>query len=366
MLRLNRRVRMLMCVLMFASIGSHLYAQHYPAMVWWALIAQCTVYPHAVFYAGVWSRNPVRTEVIAMVLDLLILGLWLGYLGFPVWVTYSTALGMCIGFSAYFGWPGLAASLVSLIVGAASAVAVWGLRLQPDTSALTTALCMLQAVVFLSLVSVETKRRATELKATKERLHESEAALQQQVQEIQSLQVQLAEQANRDPLTGAFNRRYLDATLPRELARCRREQVPLCLILVDLDHFKVVNDNHGHAAGDIVVKALATLLQAYSRPGDLVCRYGGEEFLVMLPNMDLHTGLARAEEYRMQMANQRLTSAEGVALQVTLSAGVAAYPSHGDDETSLFRSVDTALYQAKDGGRNRVAAIEDKGALAGR
>ena len=179
--------------------------------------------------------------------------------------------------------------------------------------------------------------------------------LTQQVEQIEALRERLHEQAVRDPLTGLYNRRFLTETLERELARARRQQAPLAVVLLDADHFKQVNDTSGHRAGDQLLRALAGLLLEQTRREDLVCRYGGEEFVVLMPGAALESALARAEGWRAAVEALRLVY-EGRPVQVTISAGVATYPQDGGDEDSLLRAADEALYRSKAGGRNRVSA----------
>lgn len=177
--------------------------------------------------------------------------------------------------------------------------------------------------------------------------------LQAQLAEITALQAQLREKALRDGLTGLYNRHYLHETLPREITRAQRERQPLALIMIDIDHFKAVNDTHGHVAGDLALQLLAKLLQKLTRENDLVCRFGGEEFLVALPRMTLADALARTEIWRQAVADARLDYS-GQIIQLNISLGIATFPDHGQTETALLAAADTALYTAKRTGRNRV------------
>ncbi len=179
--------------------------------------------------------------------------------------------------------------------------------------------------------------------------------LTQQLEQIEALRERLLEQAIRDPLTGLYNRRFLTETLERELARARRTRLQLAVVLLDVDHFKQVNDTSGHRAGDQLLRALAGLLLEQTRREDLVCRYGGEEFVVLMPGAAPESALARAEGWRAAVEALRL-SYEGRAVRVTISAGVASCPQDGEDEDALLRAADEALYRAKAGGRNRVVA----------
>jgi diguanylate cyclase (GGDEF)-like protein len=142
----------------------------------------------------------------------------------------------------------------------------------------------------------------------------------------------------------------------RELARCLRERVPISLMLIDLDHFKRINDSHGHQAGDAVLDRLAALLRSQARSSDVVCRYGGEEFVLLLPGMPQAAALARAEACRAAFARERIDYGT-VQLAATLSVGVASCDDDaGDSPRQLLKRADEALYEAKGAGRNRVAA----------
>lgn len=177
--------------------------------------------------------------------------------------------------------------------------------------------------------------------------------LQEQLQEIEALQVKLREQATRDGLTNLFNRRYLEEWLEHELIRATREAYPVAVLVMDLDFFKQINDTYGHLDGDLVLQAFAQTLVRFSRMSDLACRYGGEEFVLVLPGMDLDHAVERAEQIRQ--AFQELPIHAGVhTIRATVSAGVGVFPTHGATPDDLLRAADDALYRAKASGRNRV------------
>jgi diguanylate cyclase (GGDEF)-like protein len=164
----------------------------------------------------------------------------------------------------------------------------------------------------------------------------------------------LRQQAIRDGLTGLFNRRYLDETLAREIARAHRAGQPLGVLMIDVDHFKQFNDRYGHEAGDVVLKALGAILRRQVRAEDIPCRYGGEEFCLILPGAPLEASLARAEALRAELARLHLQH-DGRSLgAVSLSVGVAVFPDHGEAGPDLLKAADAALYQAKRAGRDRV------------
>lgn len=171
------------------------------------------------------------------------------------------------------------------------------------------------------------------------------------------LKESLQHQAIRDSLTGLFNRRYLEESLSREIARCQRRQQPLAVLMLDMDHFKAFNDRHGHAMGDMALAAFGALLQAKCRPEDIACRYGGEEFTLILPETNLETALQRAEEIRASAALLRIGEKDSLP-RITVSIGVALMPEHGDIGLELMRAGDMALYRAKHEGRDRVVVAD--------
>ena len=164
----------------------------------------------------------------------------------------------------------------------------------------------------------------------------------------------LRSQSIHDPLTGLFNRRYMVETLERELHRARRVGNPLALLMVDIDGFKQQNDAFGHDAGDAILIELAALLQRSLRKEDVACRYGGEEFVLVLPDAAMESAARRAEQLRDAVRRMRVPYQGTLLGPITVSIGVAAFPDHGSDGTSLLKSADTALYEAKKAGRDRV------------
>jgi diguanylate cyclase (GGDEF)-like protein/PAS domain S-box-containing protein len=172
------------------------------------------------------------------------------------------------------------------------------------------------------------------------------------------LRESLHEQAVRDPLTGLFNRRHMQASLERELRRAERIAKPIGIMMLDIDHFKEVNDTHGHDAGDVVLRELGRFLNEHTRGGDIACRLGGEEFIIVLPEATLEQTRARAETHRQGFTAVRIESSGGRIETPTLSIGVAAYPVHGTTAEDLLRAADAALYRAKTAGRDRVVAAE--------
>lgn len=173
-----------------------------------------------------------------------------------------------------------------------------------------------------------------------------------------ALRTKLQVQATHDPLTSLFNRRYVEETLPRELHRSMRKGTPLSVAMLDLDHFKQFNDTYGHDAGDLVLQEASHLLSKNLRDSDCACRYGGEEFLLLLPDATLEDTCRRLEHIRLLLERMVLVCHGQLLGPVTFSAGVAVAPEHGTNPTDLLRAVDDALYAAKQAGRNQVRAYQ--------
>ena len=180
----------------------------------------------------------------------------------------------------------------------------------------------------------------------------------QKLEEIRHLQAKLQEESIRDVLTGCYNRRYLEDSLQREMSRARREKYQLGLLLLDIDHFKQFNDSYGHLAGDKMLQNLGELFLQKTRSGDIVCRYGGEEFLIIFPNITTQNLLSRAECLRAEVEVFQLEF-NACLLNATISMGIALFPQDGDEKT-ILGAVDQALYIAKSTGRNQVYAYQSQ------
>jgi diguanylate cyclase (GGDEF)-like protein/PAS domain S-box-containing protein len=200
-------------------------------------------------------------------------------------------------------------------------------------------------------------RDITRQKSAEKALRDAHDRLRLHLKEIEILQEELHEQAIRDPLTGLFNRRYMQETLDRELARALREGSSIGICMADIDGFKSFNDQHGHQAGDMILKRLAEIFISYSRAEDVVCRYGGEEFLILLPGADLDVTSRRAEDWRRAFEQSKIEF-EGETLSTTLSLGVTVFPQRGQTSEDLLKLADEALYMSKHNGRNQVSIAQ--------
>ncbi|TAN52690.1 MAG: GGDEF domain-containing protein, partial [Betaproteobacteria bacterium] len=158
----------------------------------------------------------------------------------------------------------------------------------------------------------------------------------------------------RDPLTGLFNRRYMEEALALELHRSKRNAAQLAVIMIDIDHFKRFNDNFGHDGGDAVLRSLGNFLKNQVRGSDIACRYGGEEFILILSPSTAEGARLRAEKIRADAEQLSVNHAGRDLGAITLSLGVAVFPDHASEAAATVKAADVALYQAKSGGRNRV------------
>lgn len=166
----------------------------------------------------------------------------------------------------------------------------------------------------------------------------------------------------RDPLTGLFNRRYMEESLQREIATAKRKQRQLGLAILDVDHFKKFNDTFGHDAGDLLLREAGELLMQNSRAGDIACRFGGEEFVMIYPEASPEIVIKLAEDLRQAIHRMQIQHYGRSLGQVSASFGLAFFPQHGDTTDALLRSADKALYAAKGAGRNCVQVAELPGA----
>lgn len=359
------RVRVAAFFLVGIPIALHIYPHSPGALFWSIFLLQFMVYPHLLQWRTRRAAQPEKSELDNLIVDSVVSGAWAAGLGFPLWITVALFLAALLNHTIMRGVPGILICLIALLSGALASTTVIAFRLSTDTDGLVTLSSIIGLAIYLSLMGVEFFtyiRRLHEVQnavaSQKQILEDANAALHDQISKIHDLQEKLREQANRDSLTGLFNRRYLEGTLEREMARCKREGAPLTMLLLDIDHFKMVNDTYGHQAGDEVLRVFGQLLLENARTEDIVCRYGGEEFLLVLPKMPLEIARERGTYLLAQFRDTIVPFGE-LRIRVTTSVGVAATPQHADSAEGLIRCADEALYLAKRHGRNQVVTFGD-------
>jgi diguanylate cyclase (GGDEF)-like protein len=166
----------------------------------------------------------------------------------------------------------------------------------------------------------------------------------------------LSRQSIQDPQSGLYNRRFMEESLQREMLRAARKQTHIGIIMGDLDHFKKFNDVYGHAAGDKIITQIGKLFKERFRGSDIACRYGGEEFLIILPESSPEDTLKRAEALREEIKKMDMVFQGQILGSITMSMGIASYPENGTRMEELLRVSDTALYKAKQEGRDKVVS----------
>jgi diguanylate cyclase (GGDEF)-like protein/hemerythrin-like metal-binding protein len=352
----------------FVATCIHIAPQDYSMAAWAYLIALLLIYPQMLYWRLLRSTAPIAAAMHALVLDSVLLGAFCAAVGFSDWLTFSVVLGTLSNSAANKGWRSIGLTLLALAAGALFGVALGGFHFSPHTGWQASVLCMVGLGIYVLAVGHIAYNRNVQLRSMREQLRNRErellqanATLQTSLAEIEGLRKGLLEQANQDGLTGLFNRRYLDNTLERELARCKRESMPLSLMMLDLDHFKKYNDRYGHLAGDECLKAVGRALKhSARRPGDLAARYGGEEFSLVLPNTHREDALRMAETLRQEIEALAIAHTQGEGTVVTISVGLAVMKEHNyASADQLMRAADDALYYAKWGGRNRVHAAPE-------
>ncbi|MEP7135355.1 MAG: diguanylate cyclase [Chloroflexota bacterium] len=280
---------------------------------------------------------------------------------------------------------GVMSTLAVIAIGVAETSGLIVTRFSPLTEPITivttaffllgTTLALNYLVVRLNRAAIEAQRNESAQIKVNEELRELQAVLEERVEQrtseldfsnqqltmqlerVNRLQEKLRQEAIHDSLTSLFNRRFLDETLPIELARSKRANSHLTILMLDIDHFKNINDTYGHQVGDAVLQSVGNALKTSVRVGDIVCRYGGEEFILVFPGMQAADSRTQAERLRMMIASQTITE-RGQLIGVTISIGGSVYPQDGNSNDDLISRADLALYRAKQNGRNRVEFAE--------
>ena len=327
------RLRMLGPVLGAVCVGGALWTQGAHWLVWAALALNALAWPHLAYPLARRSANPYRAELRNLTLDSALGGAWMAMIGFspaPTAVIFSMMamdkvsigglrfLGRCLAAQA------VAAAAVALAPG-------FALHVQPSSTVERLASLPLLAVypIVIGLATYRLARR-----------------VRRQNQTLTAL-------SSIDGLSGLLNRSHWEAVVAAEFQRCRRIGHPSSVVMLDIDHFKAINDRHGHPVGDAVIRSVAWILRSALRLHDVPGRYGGEEFAIVLPGTDIEGAEVLAERIRKRIESMVLETKTGV--RATASLGVAVFDVKDADHAEWIARADSALYAAKGAGRNRTA-----------
>lgn len=267
LVRMHHRMRSVSLALMFVVSGVHIWARNYGLTAWVLLALLFLVYPQLQYWRASRAVDSVKAEMNNLLMDSALLGVYMAALAFPLWLSFAATVATLTNNAANKGWRGVPATVLALLAGALLWVAVGGFKFSPETDWPVTLSCMVGICGYVLVIgnagftrNLQLRRAREELRLREKELVNANQALVLHLQEIEGLQQQLREQATRDALTTLYNRRYLDSSLERELASCKREGKPLALIMIDVDEFKKYNDHYGHLAGDQCLIAVAKTL----------------------------------------------------------------------------------------------------------
>jgi diguanylate cyclase len=333
--------------------GAGLYQAGAPTWAWGVMLAYCFAWPHIALRISSRSASPYAAERRNLLVDSFAGGVWPVAMAFNVLPSVLLLAALAMNNLAAGGTRLFRKGLLAHVAGAAVALLLVGPKFEPESSFTTVLLCvpfLLTYPLVLGVVtyrlSIELSRRKDELVLEKRRADEANLAKTRALTEL----------ATRDELTGLFNRRHMSDLLAQQRLACQRSGGGFAVALVDLDHFKRINDTHGHAVGDCVLRAFAEQAGAAMRGTDIVGRWGGEEFVVLYPGSSAHEAGQGADRLREHVAAAVVTTPDGRALTFTVSIGLTDYRPPESVDAMLERA-DRAMYQAKSQGRNRVATL---------
>jgi diguanylate cyclase len=325
----------------FFAVASVLYQNGAHALVWAALVFNGLVWPHLAFMLARRSAEPQRTEIRNLLADSTCGGVWIAVMGFNLLPSVLLAAMLAMD-KISVGGPRLLMRAIALqLTGCVAAAVLLGVDVQPATTMVSVVGSMPLLIAYPIAVGIATYR------------------LSRKVRDQNRLLQMLS---RTDGLSGLLNRTCWVEAVSRELSRIERNGGPASLLMLDIDHFKLVNDRHGHPAGDEVIRSVATLVRATLRDYDTAGRYGGEEFGVILPDTGIECATAIAERIRMRI--EAATLEREANIRCTISVGIAVATPDVRDVREWIERADRALYRAKALGRNRTVRHETGAPLA--
>jgi diguanylate cyclase len=340
--------------------GAGMYQADAPAWIWGVMLSYCFAWPHLALWISLHSASPFHAERRNLLVDSVAGGVWPVAMAFNLLPSVLLLAALAMNNFATGGGRLFAKGLVAHAAGAGAALLLLGVKFQPESNFMTQLLCVpfllsypLVLRVVMYRLSIELSRRKDELVLEKRRADEANLAKARV----------LADLASRDELTGLFNRRHMSELLTQQRLTCQRVGEGFAVALVDLDHFKRINDTHGHAVGDRVLRAFADEAVAAMRGTDTVGRWGGEEFLILFPRSTADEAAQGAARLCERVAAAVVTTPGGEPLSFTVSIGLTEHLPPESVEATVERA-DRAMYQAKSQGRNRVARLPEAAATA--
>ena len=334
-----RRLRMLGTALGAVCVGGALWSQGAHALGWAVLAANALAWPYIAHALARRSANPYRAELRNLMFDSASGGAWMAAIGFSPAPSAVIFAMMAMDKMSVGGMRFLARCLAAQAAVAVLVAIATGFELHLQSSLVERVASLPLLIGYPMAIGFATYRLARRVRSQNQTL----VAL-----------------SSMDGLSGLLNRSHWEAVVAAEFQRCRRIGHPSSLVMIDIDHFKSINDNHGHPAGDAVIRSVARILRSALRLQDVAGRYGGDEFGVVLPGTPIEGAEVLADRIRVRIESMVIETEPGV--RVTASLGVAAFKSTDADQMDWIARADRALYRAKDSGRNRTGCDASAGA----
>jgi len=320
------------------AVGAVLLPREPLPLVWVLLVYNGLIWPHLAYLIASRSPDPYAMERLQLQGDSISGGFWVAACGFNPLVSALITMMLWMNNIAAGGFRFFVRGVLCWLLGVLAGVMLLGFNWNDSVSKTIVYACLPMLIIYPIIIGLIAYNLAMDLHRKKE---------------------QMQHLSRTDGLTGLFNRAYWELRAKEEIARARRNYTPMALVLLDVDHFKRINDTYGHALGDLVLQQLSRLLQRNLRETELLGRYGGEEFVIILPGASKQEAYKTAERLREAVAQLAFGDADRHTFHCSISLGVAAFADGLGDFSSWLNAADKALYQAKNQGRNQTVIYRD-------